>query len=90
MDGIEKIWTVIGEHKKKLTESGELAKKRREQARDWVSFLVREGLTEWFYTNAEVVNLLPLMLQEVEKGDMSPTSAAAKILGLLKEKGKPR
>lgn len=88
MDGIEKIWNVIGEHRKKLTESGELAKKRREQARDWVSFLVREGLTEWFYTNTEVVNLLPLMLQEVEKGDMSPTSAAAKILSLIKEKGK--
>jgi LAO/AO transport system kinase len=88
MDGIEKIWNVIGEHRKKLTESGELAKKRREQARDWVSFLVREGLERWFYTNAEVVNLLPLMLQEVEKGDMSPTSAAAKILSLLKEKGK--
>jgi LAO/AO transport system kinase len=88
MAGIEEIWNVIGQHRKKLTESGEYTKRRREQARDWVSFLVREGLTEWFYTNSEVVKLLPMMLQEVEKGDMSPTSAAAKILSLLKEKSK--
>ena len=90
MDGIGKIWNVIGEHRKKLTESGEYAKKRQEQARDWVLYLVREGLTEWFYAQAEVVNLLPLMLQEVEKGNLSPTSAAAEILSLLREKGNPR
>jgi LAO/AO transport system kinase len=88
LDGIEKIWNVISEHRKILTERGEYARRRQEQARDWVSFLVSEGLTEWFYTHVEVVNLLPLMLKEVEKGSISPTSAAAKILSLLKGKGK--
>ena len=88
LDGLDKIWNIIGEHKKILTESGELTKKRREQARDWLSFLVREGLEEWFYKNAAVAKLLPLTLQEVEKGNRTPTSAAARILSLLKEKSK--
>lgn len=90
LDGLDKIWNIIGEHKKILTESGELTKKRREQARDWLSFLVREGLEQWFYTNAKVMNVLPLMLQEIENGNRTPTSAAAKILSMLKEKSKPR
>ncbi|MDD5167350.1 MAG: methylmalonyl Co-A mutase-associated GTPase MeaB [Syntrophales bacterium] len=85
MEGLDTIFDVIVDHREKLTNSGELAKKRREQSREWMWFLVREGLEEWFYRNAEVVNLLPLITAEVEKGTMTPTSAASKILGFLKD-----
>ena len=54
-DGLDRIFEAILDHREKLTESGELVAKRREQAREWMSFLVREGLEEWFYRNPEVV-----------------------------------
>jgi LAO/AO transport system kinase len=88
MDGIEKIWDVICKHRKVMTASGELVKKRREQASEWVSFLIREGLEEWFYTKAGVVDLLAPMLQKVKQGCVSATSAAAQILSLLREEDK--
>ncbi len=85
MNGISKILDVILDHQKIFTESGELDKKRCEQARDWMSFLVKEGLEEWFFKNREVVHLMPLMTKEVEMGITTPTSAAARILGFLKD-----
>ena len=61
-----------------------MEKKRREQERDWMWFLVREGLDEWFFKNPEIVKLMPVLTREVESGNMTPTSAAARALKLLK------
>jgi len=85
MEGIDKIFDMILQHKDIFTASGELEKKRREQSRDWMWFLVKEGLEEWFFKNAEVVNLIPLLTREVEQGNMTPTAAASRILGFLKD-----
>jgi LAO/AO transport system kinase len=85
MDGIEKIFDVITDHRKIFTTSGLLEKKRREQARDWMWFLVKEGLEEWFIKNQDVANLAPILTREVERGNITPTVAAAKILGCLKD-----
>lgn len=83
MDGMEDIFKIILEHQKALTKSGEWEKKRRRQSRDWVSFLVQEGLEEWF-RQSPAAEIMPSFLEEVEKGNMNPTEAAAKILSHLK------
>jgi LAO/AO transport system kinase len=89
LDGLEKIWDIVGEHRKKMTKSGEFLRKRREQALNWTAFLIREGLEEWFYRDTRVAGLLPALMQKVAQSEVSPTSAAAKILSLLKgRKGK--
>ena len=36
--------------------------------------LVKEGMEEWFYKNAQVVNLLPLIEKEVVNGKITATS----------------
>ena len=41
--GLEEVWETILKHKDIMTNSGELDKKRRDQAMSWMWFLVNEG-----------------------------------------------
>jgi len=81
--GIDKIWGVVLDYKKKLTATGELETKRKKQAIDWMWFLVKEGLTEWFNKNPYVKKMIPNVEREVEQGTIAPTAAADKLLFFL-------
>ena len=81
--GLAEIWETVLKHRKIAEEKGELEKKRHEQSRLWMWALVKEGLEEWFYKNAQVVNLLPLIEKEVVNGKITATSGAARILSFL-------
>ncbi len=81
--GIKEIWQTIGEHRKKLTDTGEMAARRKGQDLDWMSFLMDEGLRQWFYNNPHVVKLLPQLQQEVASGQLSSAMAADQLLGYL-------
>ncbi len=83
MAGLEDILKIILDHRDKLTLSGDLPGKRKEQAREWLKFMVREGVQEWFY-ESPAAGVLAESLIEVEAGRMTPTSAAAKVLACLK------
>ncbi len=83
MAGLENILTIILDHREKLTASGELQKKRQEQAREWLKFLVREGVQEWFYESPAAAKLAQSLV-DVEKGIVTPTTAAARVLDCLK------
>ncbi len=83
MAGLENILTIILDHRDKLTQSGELSKKRKEQAREWLKFMVREGVEEWFY-ESPAAEILARLLTEVEEGIVTPTTAATKVLASLK------
>jgi len=83
MAGLENILTIILDHREKLTASGELQKKRQEQAREWLKFMVREGVQEWFYESPAAA-ILARSLTDVEKGIVTPTTAAARVLDCLK------
>jgi len=83
MAGLENILTIILDHREKLTASGELQKKRQEQAREWLKFMVREGVQEWFY-ESPAAEILARSLVDVEKGTVTPTTAAARVLACLK------
>ena len=78
--GIDKIWKTILDHKTKLTDAGEMAEKRKEQALDWMSFLLDEGLRQWFYNNPQVINILPQLQKNVAKELTSPAAAADNLL----------
>jgi LAO/AO transport system kinase len=86
MSGIDKIWQTVVDHREKMSHSGELNQKRREQALDWMWNLVREGLQERFYQHPEVKKCLPLIARSVEKGETTPTIAATKLLLFLDNK----
>jgi len=83
MAGLDNILHIILDHRDKLTQSGELQKKRQEQARDWLRFMVREGVQEWFY-ESPAARLLAESLKEVAEGVTTPTTAAARVLDCLK------
>jgi LAO/AO transport system kinase len=78
--GIKEIWGTILEHKEKLTNAGEMTVKRKNQDLDWMSFLMDEGLRQWFYTNPHVVQLLRKLRQDVGEGRISSAVAADKLL----------
>jgi LAO/AO transport system kinase len=81
--GIDRIWETILDHRNKLTESGEMSKKRKHQALDWMSFLLDDGLRQWFYTNPKVIEALPRLKKDVEMALTSPTAAADTLLNFL-------
>jgi LAO/AO transport system kinase len=81
--GIDKIWETILDHRDKLTISGEMAEKRKNQALDWMAFLLDEGLRQWFYTSPHVREALPTLRRNVEEQKISPTAAADSLLAFL-------
>jgi LAO/AO transport system kinase len=81
--GLAEIWDMVLKHHKIMQEKGELDRKRHEQSRLWMWALVKEGMEEWFYKNAQVVSLLPLIEKEVVSGKITATSGAARILSFL-------
>ena len=83
MVGIDKIWGVVLDHRKKFKATGELEANRKRQAVDWMWSLVKEGLKERFYHNADVKKMLPKITKEVEDGATASTIAASQLLFFL-------
>ena len=81
--GLTEVWDTIKNHKRIMTSSGELDKKRQDQAMSWMWFLVNEGLERWFYQHPEIQKLLPTVKQGVEEGKMAPTRAADELVAML-------
>ena len=86
MKGIDNIWETVLDHRKKITETGELEEKRKKQAVCWMQALVEEGIKEWFYRKNDFRKSLKKLRRDVEKGSVSPTSAAADLLKVLDDK----
>lgn len=81
--GIEEIWDAVQDHRRKLTETGELEEKRKQQALDWMWFLIEETLKERFYAHAEIKKNLPSISRQVKSGTLAPTVAVSRLLFLL-------
>lgn len=82
--GIDAIWEMIQDHRVTFKESGEFDQKRKDQALEWMNFLLDDGLKQWFYTNPEVASLLPELKNKLAATQISPTAAADSLLELLK------
>jgi LAO/AO transport system kinase len=83
MVGIEKIWEIVLDHRKKLLATGELEANRKRQAVDWMWSLIKEGLKERFYQNPDVKKMLPKIAKEVENGTTASALAANRLLFFL-------
>ena len=81
--GIDKIWEIVLDHRKKLLATGELEANRRRQAVDWMWSLIKEGLKERFYQNPDVKKMLPKIAKEVENGTTASALAANRLLFFL-------
>jgi LAO/AO transport system kinase len=83
MIDIDLIWETVLGHRKKFMATGELEANRRKQDVDWMWSLVKEGLKEQFYKNAEIKKMLPGILKDVANGMIASTVAANRLLFLL-------
>ncbi len=83
--GISDIWEVVLKHKEILETKGLLEEKRRIQSLEWMKALVEEGIMESFYRNKKVQALLQETTTAVEKGDISASTAASRILNNFRD-----
>jgi LAO/AO transport system kinase len=80
-EGIDAFWNEVRRCHEALASSGELADKRKRQALAWTWHLIDAGLRERFRDDEGVRAALPLVLDEVAAGRLTPTAAAAQLLG---------
>jgi LAO/AO transport system kinase len=80
MQGIDTVWETVLDHRAKLSGTGELQAKRRNQAVDWMWTIVEEGLREQFHAHAGVRERLPDVLAKVARGELAPGAAARELL----------
>ena len=81
--GIDKVWSIIQDHHARLSESGELQRKRREQQQTWFWSMIDDGLKRHFLARADVKQLLPEMERAVASAKLTPTEAARRLLAVL-------
>ena len=82
--GLAEIWETVNQHRAALQAAGELDSKRKQQALDWMYFLLEEGLRSWFFTHSDIQANLPKLTAAIERQAISPTSAAGQLLRYLK------
>ncbi len=82
-DGIGDLWTHVTDHKDKMTASGELAARRREQQVKWMWTMLEERLTARLRSDPAVRAKVRQAEAAVESGTLAPTLAVEEIATML-------
>ena len=78
-DGIAELWNRILEHREKLTASGELERRRREQQVKWMWTMLDDRLFTRLKTDPALRARLPALEAAVAEGRLSPALAVEEI-----------
>ncbi len=84
--GVPEVWQTVLAHRAALEASGELAARRRSQAREWMWTLVEEGLKRVFRENPAVSADVGRLEAEVEAQKTTPAAAARELLAAFQAK----
>ena len=82
-DGISELWSQVVAHKEKMTGSGELAARRRDQQVKWMWTMLEERLTARLRSDSAVRAKLRQAEAAVAAGKLAPTLAMEEIAKLL-------
>jgi LAO/AO transport system kinase len=82
-NGIGELWAKVLEHKDKMSASGELAARRREQQVKWMWSMLEERLTARLRSDPAVRGKLKAAEAAVAAGRLAPTLAVEEIAQLL-------
>ncbi len=82
-EGMVEFWAEIERFQTLMTESGELAEKRKKQELNWMWSLIESGLQQHFRTHPAVHAALPQLSASVAAGHTTPGAAAQKLLAYL-------
>lgn len=85
--GVDAVWEQIQTHREKLVETGELARKRRRQAREWMWSLVEVQMWTRLHADPAVKSRIEALEEDVVAGRTTPGLAANEVLGALAERG---
>ena len=78
--GIDELWSTVEEFRSTLEASGELERRRAEQARDWMWSEVSESLMDALRHDERVAGLVERLEAAVTTGELPPAAAANQIL----------
>jgi LAO/AO transport system kinase len=81
--GLDTLWDQIELHRTKLSASGELDERRRQQQVDWMWAAVDDRLLSQVHHAPAVKRLAPRLEREVREGTLTATLAAKRILDAL-------
>jgi LAO/AO transport system kinase len=82
-DGVDKLWQQVTSHRDKMTVSGELAARRREQQVKWMWSMIEERLTSRLRADPAIRARLRQCETAVAQGSLAPTLAADEIARLV-------
>jgi LAO/AO transport system kinase len=82
-DGIPGLWTNIVQHRDRLTASGEITARRREQQVKWLWAMLEERMFARLRVDPALKSKLPRIERQVADGTLAPTAAAEEIAALL-------
>jgi LAO/AO transport system kinase len=82
--GLEAIWQLISEYGETMKKTGYFKSNRQAQNENWLIQYLEQELLSDFYQNPKTIKLLPHLKKAVINGDMSPFSAAEKLLQSIK------
>lgn len=82
-EGIAEVWQMVLDHRKLMENKGFLAQKRSQQSLEWMSELVMLGMQESFRANRAVASRLPMLQEEVRRGQVTPFAASRELLRIF-------
>jgi LAO/AO transport system kinase len=82
-DGILELWGHVQNHRERLTQSGELAARRREQQVKWMWAMLEERVFAQLKTDTGLRAKLPQLESAVADGRLTPTLAVEEIAATL-------
>ena len=82
-DGVSGLWDNVAAHRTKMTASGEIAARRREQQVKWMWAMLEDRLFAKLRTDSGVKAKLPKIEAAVAAGTLSPTLAVDEIAQAL-------
>ncbi len=85
--GVDRVWSIIEDHRARLGASGEREQKRGAQQQAWLWAMIEGGLKQHFLARDDVRRLLPEMEAAVASSRLTPTEAARRLLALLDDGG---
>jgi LAO/AO transport system kinase len=82
-DGVDKLWEQVEAHRERLTQSGEIAARRREQQVKWMWSMLEDRVFARLKSDAGLRARLPRLETAVASGRLSATLAVEEIAAAL-------
>ncbi|MEQ8823588.1 MAG: methylmalonyl Co-A mutase-associated GTPase MeaB [Filomicrobium sp.] len=85
--GLDDLWGKVTQHRDLMQASGEFDQRRQRQAVEWMRDMLEERLMAALKSNPDVASELPQIEADVRAGQLLPTLAVERIIGLMGLKG---